>query len=208
MNMTLLPDRLRVVLAVVLCGVLVVHLWHARTMTGQRRWWHLGHTAMAAGMALMYAVPMMGLPALQGGVAALFAASTVVSAGAAVLLRREEGVLNPLWVASALDMLAMTYMLLPHGTRLGAVTAVFVLYLTVQAVAWLLGLWDRIPVVRTAVLPGRAATALAPGSLADGPAGGVMATAGSVGLTAHSTPVVRASLAVMAASMAGMFLVM
>lgn len=212
-HMTVLPGWLRAVLAVVLFGVFVVHLWHSATMPGQRRWWHVGHTLMAAGMALMYAVPMMTVPTLRDGMAVVFAAMTVVSTGTALLLRRREGVLNPLWTASALDMLAMTYMLLPHSARIGVVTTVFVLYLAVQTVAWAFGLWDRAPALRPAADRTSHAPALdTPGAtVLDVPPeqpGRDSSDGGPLGLTAHSTPAVRVSLGAMAASMAVMLVAM
>ncbi len=208
MHMTVMPGWLRTVFAVAMCGVLAVHLWHARTMAGQRRWWHVGHCFMAAGMVVMYAVPLMTMPALQGAGAALFAALTASSAVATSALRRSEGVLNPLWVASGLDMLAMTYMLLPHGARVGAITGVFVVYLLVQTVAWAFGLWDRAPAFRS---PAPTVLDVPPeGRLAGTGTNGALRTGTTVavGLTAHSTPAVRTSLALMTAAMATMLAAM
>jgi hypothetical protein len=98
MSMPLLPPWARAAWAIALVGVAVVHIWHAWAMRGQTRWWHAQHTAMAAGMIVMYlAGGMIGSgPALAGTV--LFGALTVAVAATATLLRRREGVLNALWV--------------------------------------------------------------------------------------------------------------
>lgn len=196
MSMPLLPSWLRLVWAAALCAVLVLHLVHAWAMTGQRRWWHAGHTLMAAGMTLMYLLPAMTHRPLYTAGTVLFAALTVTLAGATAAFRHREGVLNPLWVTSAADMLVMGYMMLPATARPGWLTSVLVGYLTIQVVVWALGLWDRAPAFRSpapAVLDVPANTS---------GAGGVAT------MTAHSAPTVRISLAVMAASMAYMLVAM
>lgn len=198
MSMPLLPEWLRAAWVVALCGVTALHLWHAWSMHGQRRLWHAGHTVMAVGMALMYLLPAMSHPTLYEGGRTVFGALTVLLVVSTVLLRRREGLFNPLWVAAAVDMLVMTYMLLPAGTRPVALTGVFVLYLGAQAVAWALGLWDRAPAYRS--------TAPTPAGGPGTPSAG--GTGAGVGLVAHSTAAVRVSLAVMAVSMAYMLAIM
>jgi hypothetical protein len=44
----LLPGWLRGVWIVAACAVVVVHLRHVWVMSGQRRYWHVGHVLMAA----------------------------------------------------------------------------------------------------------------------------------------------------------------
>jgi hypothetical protein len=138
---------------------------------------------------------------------------TVALGLTAVVVGRREGVLNLLWVASALDTLAMTYMLLPAAAQPAGVSWVFVAYLVCQMLAWALGLWDRVPVFQP---PAAAAVATAPATM---PRSRVVQTARpapavptsgkrAVGLTAHCSPTIRISLAVMAASMAYMLAVM
>ncbi|TQJ00964.1 DUF5134 domain-containing protein [Amycolatopsis cihanbeyliensis] len=193
MTSPLLPEWLRIVLAAVLCGVAVLHVGHVLAMRGQRRWWHAGHTVMALGMAAMYLLPRMRNEGLYEAGLVLFALFTVAVVIGALLIRRNEGVLNPLWIAAGVDMVAMTYMLLPMSGRFAPVTYLFVGYLGCQAVAWVTGLWGRVPVLRP-VLAG------AP----DAPE----AAAPAVALTAHSAPTVPPSLAVMAATMAYMLAAM
>ncbi|WP_216205373.1 DUF5134 domain-containing protein [Amycolatopsis aidingensis] len=197
MSSPLLPEWLRIALAAVLCGVAVLHIGHVLAMRGQRRWWHASHTVMALGMVAMYLLPRMGNEGLYQAGLALFALVTVALVAGAVLIRRGEGVLNPLWLAAAVDMLAMTYMLLPMSSRFAPVTYLFVGYLGAQAVAWTAGLWSRVPVLR----PVPVGTADAPGAAT---AGGQ----GAVALTAESAPTVPPSLAVMAATMAYMLAAM
>ena len=219
----LLPLWLRLAWIIALGAIVVTHVGHAVAMPGQRRWWHLGHTAMAAGMALMYLLPRMQHPDLYPAGLVLFALVTLAEATATTVLRRREGVLNPLWMLATLDMLAMTYMLLPPPTRPTWLTTAVVLYLAAQALVWSLGGWDRLPVFRRGS-PRRTPTAtrVSPNAEPDsvqhpGPAPPTPlttdpapenATGPVVGLTAHSTVAVRLTLAVMTASMAYMLAVM
>ncbi|MDR7303699.1 DUF5134 domain-containing protein [Haloactinomyces albus] len=219
MSMPLLPMWLRIVWVVALCGVIVTHVGHAVAMPGQRRWWHVGHTAMAAGMALMYLLPRMQHPALYRAGLVLFVLIMVAEAAATAVFRRREGMLNPLWLLSAVDMFAMAYMLLAPAARPVWLTWVLVAYLGGQVLGWAFGLWDRLPVfargLPATVAPGDSPTAVerthrhehAVTPLADDPAPEA-APGPVVGLTAHSTVAVRVTLAVMAAGMAYMLAIM
>lgn len=203
MASSMLPEWLRLAWAALLGVVVVVHIGHAVAMSEQRRWWHVGHTIMAAGMALMYLLPGMRYPALHQAGLVLFALLSVGFAAAVVILRRREGILNPLWVASALDLAAMTYMFAPPSSWLVPSTYALVFYLGVQAVAWAVGWWSRVPIV-SPVAP-LAADAVSAGGGEVVPADD---RAEAVGLRATSSPSVRATLAVMAASMAYMLAAM
>lgn len=217
MSMPLLPPWLRVVWVVALGVALVLHVGHAWAMPGQRRWWHVGHTMMAAGMALMYALPRMLYPGLYRVGLVLFAVLTLAVAAATVAVRRHEGTLNPLWVFSAVELLVMTYMFLPPPATPSWLSYLFVGYLVVQVVAWAFGLWERLPVFRTPVLAGGGpAAAHTDDTGGDEPGPTLLsadphpeASTGPVlGLTAYSSAVVHVTLAVMAASMAYMLAVM
>ncbi|MFZ0121089.1 MAG: hypothetical protein WAN20_02855 [Pseudonocardiaceae bacterium] len=214
MSMPLLPQWLRIMWAVALAGVLVLHVWHAWSRPGQPRWWHIGHIIMALGMMGMYLLGMAHPGLYRAGVA-LFAVMTVALATTAVVFRRREHVLNPLWVASAVDTLAMTYMLLPYAAQPAGVRWIFIAYLACQILAWALGLWDRVAVLQPALppilpVPTTGVTASTGRVQAVAPATAIPAQSGDrvVGLTAHCTPAIRVSLAVMAASMAYMLAVM
>ncbi|ASU81359.1 DUF5134 domain-containing protein [Actinopolyspora erythraea] len=219
MDMPLLPMWLRTVWIVGLCAVVVVHVGHLVALSGQHRAWHAGHTVMATGMALMYLLPRMQHPELYRAGLVLFALVALAQAVTTVALRAREGAVNPLWLLSTVDMLAMVYMLLPPATRPDWLNWVFVVYLACQAVAYGLGTWDRLPVFTS-----RAPTSVAAGAAtaapehtrdhehtvtpltaepAPDPAAGPV-----VGLVAHSSLGVRVTLAVMAASMAYMLAVM
>ncbi|SFT92062.1 hypothetical protein SAMN04487904_11375 [Actinopolyspora lacussalsi subsp. righensis] len=218
MHMPLLPMWLRIVWALALFVVILVHAGHLIAMSGQHRAWHAGHTVMAAGMALMYLFPRMTNPELYRVGLALFVLVTLTQAAITVTFRVREGALNPLWFLSTVDMAAMSYMLLAPTARPDWLNWVFVVYLTCQAVAYGVGAWDRLPVFNHRV-PATVATTSTPAAepvrqhehgvtpLTAEPAPDP--TAGPVvGLVAHSTVGVRVTLAVMAASMAYMFAVM
>ncbi len=203
-----MPTWVRLGWAAVLCVVGVWHVGHAVAMRGERRRWHAGHTVMAAGMASMYLLPRMSHPGWYPAGLAVFALAAAVVVALTLGYRRRDGVLNPLWVASAADMVVMVYMFLPPSSRTPVLTYLFVAYLAGQAAAWALGLWTRVPVLRrsaavvTEARPGGAVAVDAGRS----PAGEVEGRI--VGLTAHSSRTVLASLAVMAAGTAYMLLAM
>lgn len=218
MSMPLLPPWLRIAWTITMCGVAVLHAWHAVAFARQVRWWHCGHTAMAAGMAVMYASGAALDPRLRNAGLALFALATVLAAIAAPLMRRREGAVDPLWVVAAADLLAMTYMLLPTEWRPVVVSYLLVGYLVCQLAARAFGLWSR-PAAVLAVAPSREDTSavLAVGAgdggrPLDGPTavavGGPAPGRAEVGLVPHYTPTVRATLAVMAAGMAYMLFAM
>lgn len=197
--MALLPGWLRAVWVTALCGVLVTHLRHAYVIAGQSRWWHVGHAVMATGMALMYLLPHMQHPGVYRVGVVLFGLLALAAAVKAVLLRRREGVFNPLWLMSSVDMFVMAYMS-THGLRTAPLTWLLIAYLLVQAVAWAVGTWIRIPVFASRPRVGQDT------DMADVSA--VPVRIRRLGLTPHSTVAVRTTLAVMAASMAYMLAVM
>jgi hypothetical protein len=216
MSMPLLPQWLRVVWVVALCVVGVVHVGHAWARPGQRRWWHTGHIVMAGGMGLMYALPLMSHLVWRGAGLALFCLAAVTLVVVAVVLWRREGVVNPLWLFAGVDMLAMSYMLAPSWARSAWLTVVIVVYLVGQVAAWGLGLWDRLPVFRAGLAGAPSVGAVASSSRGGGRGPALLSADPDVetrpgpvlGLTGHSTPAVRLTLAVMAASMAYMLAVM
>lgn len=201
MAMPLLPRWLAIAWAVALLGVVVLHIHHAWPMSGQPRWWHIGHTAMAAGMIGMYLLPTMTQPALARAGLVLFSAITVAVLATTMVCRQHEGALNPLWLATGLDMLAMTYMFLPATGRPATLTWIAIAYLAGHASAWASNLWSRIPLHSTIT---SGATAVGAG---DGP-GAAQAHRPTLGLSGETDLGVRITLAVMAASMAYMLLAM
>ncbi len=179
----MLPGWVRVVWVVALVVVAVLHVVHARSLSGQSRRWHGVHTAMAVGMVAMYAADPMGQVGLDRVLLAVFAALTVALAAVIVAVGRREGVVNPLWVVTGLDTAAMAYMsaVMLWPASIGhAVTWVVIGYLCVDALAWILGVWDRLPVLKRP----------------------------AIGLPGHDSLDIRLSLAVMAAGMAYMLLTM
>lgn len=210
--MPLLPDWLRVVWIVALGVVIVTHVWHAYSRPGQHRWWHAGHIFMAAGMVVMYVPGSMTEPGLSAVGVVLFGGVALTTAVATVVLRRREGALNPLWVVAVVDTLVMAYMWLPAAIRPSLLDYALAAYLGCQLLAWALGLWERDPAIARPPVP--AATAPTMARAGSGrptvvrPSAPLTYPSAAVGLIAERAPVVRASLAVMAASMSYMLIVM
>nr|WP_255430240.1 DUF5134 domain-containing protein [Streptomonospora sp. PA3] len=168
-------------------------------MPGQRRWWHLGHGVMAAGMAAMYLLPRMRYEPLHQGGLWLFALLAAATAAAAVGLRSREGALNPIWTMSALDCLAMTYMLVDPAVRPGWIGNLLAVYFAWAVFGWVVRAFDRLPAFARPVAagaggPGPALLSAPPDTSGAGPCRSRM----SVALT----------LAAMAAAMAAMLVAM
>ncbi|MGH3547209.1 MAG: hypothetical protein ACRDQU_03605 [Pseudonocardiaceae bacterium] len=211
-SMPPLPDWLRVVWVVALGVVIVTHLWHAYCKLGQCRWWHAGHIVMAVGMVVMYLPGSMARAGLSRTGVALFGGAALATAGAAAVLRRREGAFNLLWAVVAVDLLIMAYMWLPAAIRPSPLDYALAGYLGCQLLAWSLGLWERDPVIARRPEPAAAAPMMAragPGKLlAARPPAPTTIPPAAVGLVVHRDLAVRASLAVMVASMGYMLIVM
>ncbi|QBI54947.1 DUF5134 domain-containing protein [Streptomonospora litoralis] len=206
-----MPEWLRLGGAVVLAAVAAVHGVHGAGMHGQRRWWHLGHAVMAAGMAAMYLLPRMDYEPLYGGGLALFAALALATVGAALGLRSREGALNPIWTMSALDYLAMTYMLVDPAVRPAWPGLLLALYLAVAAFGWTVRAFDRLPAFARPAVAGAEPPLPAAPSGTDGGAGPALLSAAPQTDPAQR-PRTRVSvaltLALMAAAMAYMLVAM
>lgn len=206
MTMPLLPQWLSVAWALVLLGVVGLHVWHSYTRTGQHRWWHLAHTVMALGMIGMYLLPVMTDPGLARAGLLCFAAGTVLLFACTATLGRREGGLNPVWLVTGLDMMVMTYMFLPGSARPAALTWIAVTYLVGQVGAWLANLWAR---PRRGVAVPDAPETQAAVATAQGPgAATAAAPRRQFGLSGCAALDVRITLAIMAASMAYMLAAM
>lgn len=138
----LLPGWLRGVWIVAASAVAVVHLRHVWVMSGQRRYWHVGHVLMAAGMAYMY-LPHPSHPIPDGSGTAAFAAAAAASIVAAAVFRIRDGVLNPLWILITAEVAVMAYMFLPTQARSPLLSYTLAVYLAGIGAAWALGRWDR-----------------------------------------------------------------
>jgi hypothetical protein len=196
MSMPLLPEWMRLLWGVVCLGVAATHYWHAASMRGQPRWWHAGHTVMALGMLAMYLIPHATThPVVWRAGLLLFLLVAVVHATAAMVLRRREGMLNPLWVFATVDALVMVYMVALPMSGPPAVTSVLAGYLTVQVAAWACGVWGRVSFHHTG--PAGQPDALPAGGVAEA----VVPARAAVGLPAEVDAGVRAGLALMTAGM-------
>lgn len=215
MAMPLLPAWLVGLWIAALAVVVVLHLYHAVSMHGQPRIWHISHILMAAGMITMYALPQPGHADLYWGGVGFYGALTAVMAVTGARWWRRDRLLNWLWAATTVDMAAMTYMALPAADRPATISYLAIAYLAVEVVIWLS---DPVPRLRALL---RTRTPQPRPDPAPPPTGGGTATRArpayrattaaereSVRLAADVTVAVRATLAVMSASMIWMLLAM
>lgn len=159
------------------------------------------HTAMGIGMVAMYVLPVMSNATLAWSGLAIFAALTAALLLTTVLQFRREGALNPLWLATSIDMAAMAYMFLPMNAQPLLLTWVVIAYLAAHALVWLCDVWARAGSFTLADPPGEP---LPP----SGGAGTAVVQRRSLGLSGKVDLSVRITLAVMAASMGYMLLAM
>jgi uncharacterized membrane protein len=151
-GLNLLPTWLGVVMTVVFLAIFLNHLRHALESSAQRRLWHVGHVAMALGMAFMF-VPASLDPFAVAPVVwqATFVAVLVLLAGwlarQALLQRGASG----LWVLLAIESWAMLYMWSP-GAMQTPLSWLLIAYLAVESGLWTSG---RVLGVDRDVLPSR-----------------------------------------------------
>ena len=195
MSMPVLPEWVRISWVVALAIALLTHLGHVYRMSGQHRWWLIGHVLMAAAMIPMYMPELVGEADLSGLALQLFISAALVVAAVSIALRFRENVTNPLWVMLAVDLAIMAYMWLPTMNRPPALDGLLAIYFGAQVLAWLFGIWDRVPVLDRSMPGGRHRPTPAP-------------TVAVVQLTTHTGLVGRATLAIMAASMGYMLITM
>jgi hypothetical protein len=95
-------------------------------------------------------------------------AYAVLAAGVITVLAwlgNQEAALNPIWVASGVDYLAMSYMLIAPEHRPGWLNLLFAAYLAAEALAWLSRGFDRLPTFNRRAAPVTASrAALGPGA--------------------------------------------
>jgi hypothetical protein len=199
-GVNLLPSALCAVAVLIYLAIFVTHVRHARETSGQRRLWHLGHVAMALGMAYMF-MPASAAPLTiaDGRWQALYGIGLALVTTWLVWQALSSGGASGLWLLLAADLLAMLYMWSP-GALHGSYSWLLVAYLTGEALAWLSG---RVVDVDRNVLPGGGY------SVSDGPIG---AGASAVGILATATLAgerdLRVSMSAMTFGMAYMVLAM
>jgi hypothetical protein len=132
----LLPAWLDLLGAVLFVLIAASHLRHLVQTDGQRRPWHACHVLMAVSMASMYASGVIGA---GPGVVAFWRVAIATAGVLAVLWAWWGGTdtVNPVWLLTALDLGAMSYMWSPGSS--GTVAAVLVLlYLLGDGAMWTL----------------------------------------------------------------------
>lgn len=138
-----LTGGMRLAWAAALCAVLVLHVRHAHGMARSGRWWHGGHSLMAGGMALMYLFPRMEQPGLHRAGTLLFAVTTLAALTVVVGLWRHRRRIDVLWFVLTLDTAVMTYMTLAPSIRPDWLSLLSVGYAAGMVPLWGYGLLDR-----------------------------------------------------------------
>jgi hypothetical protein len=192
----LFPTWLGMVMTTIFLGVFLNHLRHAREASGQRRFWHAGHVAMALGMVFMFlptSIDPFDLPNTLWQT--IFVVMLVLVAGwlarQALVKRGASG----LWWLLAVELWAMLYMWSP-GAMATPLSWLLIAYLAVEAGLWATG---RVRQVDRNLLPNATYGV-------DGPGGGVLRIAATTTLPCERD--VRVSMTAMTIGMAYMVLAM
>ncbi|HTO79794.1 MAG TPA: DUF5134 domain-containing protein [Methylocystis sp.] len=121
-----------------LAVVLLFHCSHLLGMRGEPRWYHSAHAVMLLGMLYMFAGTAFRLHLVPPRTWTLvyLAASAVILSWMLIKLARKRP-LKKLWVAAFIQQVAMIYMWAPMGVWLPLLTYGFVLYFSVELIAWL-----------------------------------------------------------------------
>jgi hypothetical protein len=134
---SILPSWLAVIWTLVFVAILISHARHIQQSSGQRRIWHSGHVAMAAGMIFMYAPATIDVYHIPSGFWQIAFADGGLAALAWILAQALGGqAVNVLWGLLAIDMGVMVYMWSPSGF-VAPVTWTLVAYLVWQSVLWI-----------------------------------------------------------------------
>ena len=183
----LLPVPVTVAWTVMLVAVLVFHCGHLIRMGGQRRWFHSTHAVMLLGMVYMYSFMEFGWHRVPTAVWLwiYLAVIAVIIVWMAVRIKKRRP-FSFLWILALVQQAGMVYMWVPAVYWVALFSYVMVGYYGLETVAWLCG-WCKDNKPGGAVGPGENSwlVPLNGGSFLD-----------------------EFSIAVMAASMAYMFLAM
>jgi hypothetical protein len=138
-GLNLLPTWLGVVMAGVFLGVFLNHLRHALDASGQRRFWHVGHVAMALGMVFMFmSASLKPFDISTIFWQAIFVAALVVLAGWLARQALNQRGASGLWPLLAIELWAMLYMWSPGATET-PLSWLLIAYLAVESGLWTTG---------------------------------------------------------------------
>jgi len=138
MHVLLLPEWLRLTGVFAFAGVTAVHLQHAVMASGTRRFWHAGHTLMAAGMISMFLPAQFRFPPpLVWTVIYALAGSALVLWMVLMLLRRQA--VGLFWPDLLIGILTMFYMFALRPATIIPLTVVLATYFVADAVGWATG---------------------------------------------------------------------
>jgi hypothetical protein len=132
----ILSSWLAVIWTIVFLVIIAIHGRHVLESTGQRRYWHSGHVAMAIGMAFMFAPASIDHFNIPTGFWSLAFANGAIAIVLWMLVQAFAGRgTNLLWLLMAFDLGAMAYMWSPTGFQ-APITWLLVAYFAAQAALW------------------------------------------------------------------------
>lgn len=223
----LLPPWVTWVWLVALAAILIFHCGHFVRLRGQHRWFHASHILMLVSMLYMFAgmeYKWKWFP--KNWWVAIFWLSTVAIAGWIILRLAQRRPFSFLWIFALIMQAAMIYMWMPSWAP--ALTWTLVVYFGLETVAWFGGLLDDSKRTTAVTRGGRAVMPAPPDSAIPAASMAIRPASAAVGLLddskrtgavvegdrtvvvplGHDSAIARASMALMAASMAHMFAAM
>ncbi len=131
-----LPEWLAVIWTLVFIAIIVIQVRYLLDSAGQRRLWHAGLVLMAFGMAFMFAPPSIDHFNIPSGFWQLAFANGALAILAWMLAQALAGSsINALWLLTAIDLAALTYMWSPSGFQ-SPITWLLVAYFAAQSLLW------------------------------------------------------------------------
>lgn len=187
MGPNIMPAWVNILWMAALAAVLVFHCLHLARMGGQHRWFHGIHILMLIGMIYMFATMTWNWNPIPGGL--WMALYVITTAGLILWMAVRMAQRRPfswLWLLALVQQAAMIYMFAPGSAWTPGVSYALAFYFLIEALLWLLGICNDAE-------PGRRR------SIGPGPRDAVVPLG-------HGDRVGNLAMAVMAGSMAYMFL--
>ena len=128
-----------------LAVVLLFHCSHLLRMRGEPRWYHCAHVVMLLGMLYMFAGVAFSLPLVPPRAWTLVFVATSAAIVSWILIKLVRGrPLKKLWAVALIQQVAMIYMWAPMQVWLPLLTYGFVLYFSVEIIAWLTNAYSKL----------------------------------------------------------------
>ena len=128
-----------------LAVVLLFHCSHLLRMRGEARWYHCAHVVMLLGMLYMFAGVAFSLQLVPPRAWTLLFVATSAAILSWMLIKLVRGrPLKKLWAVALVQQVAMIYMWAPMRVWLPLLTYGFVLYFSVEIIAWVTNAYSKL----------------------------------------------------------------